>query len=530
MALLDPLRRAVGRTAARLQRFAAGGTAPAFPGVGIQNPTFPTRNVRTEQRLESAREDVLEGRIAVNAGPYSDRVSTYPGSHLDPTKIDRIFRSADFGVAIYEYADLCAQMRQRDAHLMGIDRQRRQSVANKPFLLWPRHDNDPLAVGMAHALRAAVDGIDAFPSATYSALSKNCDGWSLNEIIWKPGKLRFQLPDGNGGGPMVTVPGIWPRAIHWVHAKHTQFTNDSSDEPLLDLGPDGSIALPRSKFVYTMTPGDGIACARGYSRAVVWMHFFKHADFRDWNVFLHLYGIPFLQGKIERPMWNDPQMRAVLEQALMAYGKGEQAPILPNGLSVEVHDPVSLGGAGDAHKSLFGICNAEQSKAVQGETLTTEPGESGSYKLGNVHQDSQHEVTVGDALSTASDYRRDLLLAIIEENADEFAKVFNVKPDELVLGLARCGFRTDREWSPEQRMNIYAAATKQGIEVSESQVRNEMQLDRPTSPNDIVRGEAVVVPNGGAAVGSTEASDGVRIDKQDSSTGKDAAKKPDDNA
>lgn len=509
MALGDQLRRRVGQVAARLQRFSAG--APAVPGVGLTPAHYPVVNRKTEERLEDARGDVMQGRVAVNAGPYSDRVSIYPGSKLDPMKIDRIFKSADYGVAIYEYADLCKQMRERDAHLTGIDRQRRQGVANKPFLIWPNNDNDPLSVKMAHAMRAVIDGIDAFPGAIYSALSKNCDGWSLNEIVWKPGKLRFQVPDGNGGGPMITIEGIWPRSIYWVHAKHTQFTNDSSDEPLLDLGPDGTVELTRSKFIYTMTPGEGIACARGYSRSVVWMHFFKHADFRDWNVFLHLYGIPFLQGKIERGMWNDPKMREVLEIALQAYGKGEEAPILPNGLEVDVHDPVSMGGAGDAHKSLFGVCNGEQSKAVLGEMLTIEPGESGSYKLGNVHQDSAHEVVVGDALTTASDVRRDLMLAVIEENADAFAKAFNVKPEELVLGLSRCGFRTDREWSPEQRMKIYESATNQGIEISESQMRNEMQLDRPTSPKDVVKGKAVVVAKGGAAVGSTDASAGVLV-------------------
>jgi len=69
------------------------------------------------------------------------------------------------------------------------------------------------------------------------------------------------------------------------------------------------------------------------------MHFFKHATLRDWNVFLHLYGIPPLHGS-------------------------------------------------DAWFRMAGFCNAEPSKAVLGETLTTEAGESGSYKLGDIHQDS----------------------------------------------------------------------------------------------------------------------------------------------
>lgn len=511
MMIQDRLRKAVGQVAVRLQRFSMG--APAFPGVGIQAPAFPTVNRRTEERLEKDRGDVLNGRVAVNAGPYSDRVSSYPGNNLDPNKIDRIFKAADYGQGIFIYGDFCKQMRERDSHLLGIDRQRRQGVANKPFLIWPNQDNDPLAVGMSHAQRSIIDGIDGFQSSVYSMLSKNCDGWSMNEIVWARGKIRFQIPDGVGGGPMVTMDGIWPRQIYWVHSKHTQFASDSSDVPLLDMGGDGAIRLPRNKFIYTMTPGDGIASARGYSRAVAWMHFFKHASIRDWNVFLHLYGIPFLQGKMDRTMWKDTNMKTVLELALQAYGNGEEAPILPDGMSVEVNDPVSMGGAGDAHKSLAGFCNAEQSKAVNGETLTTEAGESGSYKLGDVHQDSAQQVIVGDAMSTGGDIRRDLMLSAIELNADEFAKVFNVQPEELVLGLSQCGFRTDREWSPEQRMGIFGSATERGIEVSESQVRRELQLDRPTSPKDVVKGKPIIIPAGGKAAGSTDASDGVENPK-----------------
>jgi phage gp29-like protein len=485
----------------------------ARPGFGI--PPLPSANIntRTEKRLEENREDVMTGRVAVDAGPYSDRISMYPASNLDPSKIDRIFRSADLGVAIYQYAELCKQMRERDSHLLGIDRKRRFGVANKPFLFWPASENDPVSVALAHACRSILRGIDGFKSSMYSALSKNCDGWSMNEIVWAWGKIRFQIPDGNGGGPLVTVEGMWPRQVFWVHSKHTEFTLDSSDEPLLNLGSDGAVRLPRGKFLYTMTPGDGIACARGYSRAVVWMHFFKHASIRDWNVFLHLYGIPFLQGKMDRSMWKDRSMKTVLELALQAYGTGESAPILPDGLSVEAHDPVSMGGSGEAHKSLAGFCNAEISKAVSGETLTIEAGESGSYKLGDVHQDSEHEVIVGDACTLAEDTRRDVFETAIEINAVRLARALEeagirVLPEDLPLSMPDCGFRTDREWSPSQRLEIYKGATTIGIKGSKAQFRNEFQYDAPTSPDDELKGEAVTITAGGKAVGATDASEG----------------------
>jgi len=358
-------------------------------------------------------------------------------------------------------------------------------------------------------MRAVVDGIDGFPAAVYSLLSKNCDGWSLNEMVWAPGRVRFQMPDGNGGGPMVDVAGLFPRSAEWVHAKHAAFKQDAF-EPLLDLG-SSKIHLPRHKFIYSLAAGEGLAPARGYSRSVAWMHFFKHATLRDWNVFLHLYGIPLLHGSVPFGKWKDKAIRDALDLALEAFGRDDQRPVLPDDAKINITNPTSMSGATDAWFRMAGFCNAEQSKAVLGETLTTEAGESGSYKLGYVHQDSAHEVIVGDALTTASDLRADLFLSVIELNADALARVFNVRPEALPLGNPLCAFRTDREWTPEVRLNSFAKATEIGIDISESQVRREMQFDKPTSPSDRVKGKPVVVSKGGAAVGSVDAAEGVRV-------------------
>lgn len=507
---------AVNEAQRRLQAFSTG-QLPRM-NVGNQVPSYPTVNPATERRLRDQMGEVLRSRISVGAGPYSDRVSSYPERYLDPMKIDRIFTAADLGVGIYQYADLTSGVARRDTHLLGIDRQRRNGVANKPFLLWPRDDTDQLCVGMAHAMRSMYDGIDGFSTSMYSALSKNRDGWSTTEIVYAPGNIRFKIPDGLGGGTMISVPGLWPRQLVWVHSKHTQFSNDSADIPLLDLGRDGVVRLPRYKFLYSVVPGEGVASARGYSRGVVWMHFFKHASIRDWNVFLHIYGIPFLEGKLQREYWNDATMKAVLEQAIRKYGTGDQGVVLPTGMSIEVNDPVSMSGAGDAHKNLAGFCNAEMSKAVLSEMLTIEPGESGSYKLGAVHQDAAQEVVVGDATVLAEDNRRDVMLQAIELNADALALAFNVRPEELPHALPVCGFRTDREWSPEQRQKIFSSAMTDGVEVSESQYRRELQIDKPTSPKDVVHGKAITVPSGGAAVGATTASDGVSVPKPPASS------------
>jgi len=436
-----------------------------------------------------------------------DRHSTYPATQLDPLKIEAILREADLGV-VYRYADLCKQVLERDAHLFGIDRGRRQSVANKPFLVQPKNDAR-LAKALAHFMREVVDGIDGFPDALYQLGSANCVGYSASEIVWARGRVRFPGPRG-----IVTLEGLFPRSLQWVHGKHFQFKADS-DEPLLDLGPDGIVRLPPHKFVFHRCPGDGIAATRGYIRSVIWLHFLKHCGLRDWAVFLHLYGIPQLYGHVERGLWQDANMRRVLEAALIAYGSGDSAPILPDGLTIEAKDGPIGSGAGDAHGKLVGLCNYEQSKAVQGETLTSEAGQSGSYKLGEVHADSKHEVTVGDALGLAADLRADVFVSTIELNAYALAQALETEPEELLYAVPRCEFRTDRETSPKERAETIKLLSDAGLKISIGQLRREYGLDAPTDDDDVLPGKPITVASGGAVVGTASAADGLVNPKED---------------
>ena len=517
---------ALGRFGSGVQAFGAAIEAPRFPGAGFGYGSLisPTGNVpRVAHDVEKAMakdpREALESRIASAPGPIPTRLRTSAASKLDPVKIERVFNAADLGIAIYEYADLCKKMREVDTHLMGVDRHRRQAVANKAaegYLVTPTDAADPISVALQHLVGAVKRDIENFPEAVYSSLTKNCDGWSLSENIWKAGTLRFRLPDGYGGGKMIDIEGLWPRAIEWVHPKHTEFNTagPQADEPMLNVGSTGAIHLMPGKFLYMKTSGEGISAARGYSRATIWMHFFKHASWQDWVIFLHVYGIPFLQGKIPRGKWNDTAMRQIMEHALGVYGTGEERPILPNDLSIDVHDAVSITGAGDAHKAMIGMCNAEISKAVSGATLSTEAGGLGSYALGYVHADSEHEVYVGDAVQTGWELTQGLHRPPIEVNASNIARALceaglSCRPEDLLGRTPHGQFRMDREWTPKIRQEIFSGAIKDKVPVSQTQYRRELSLDAPHDPSDELRADAVVIPAGGKTVDAKEAQSGV---------------------
>jgi len=492
-----------GRAASRVGRAITFSTArnKRLENVGIQRVAFPAADEKTTALISSR--DAFEAQVTAGAGPMIDRHSTYPATSLDPEKIESVMREATLGI-VYRYADLCEQIRQRDAHLRSVDHGRRAAVANKPFLVLPK-DDTPLAGAVANYLRAVVDDIDGFSSSIYSVLTSNCDGYGAGELVYQPGARRFPGIDGKA----VMVRGLFPRRIPWVHGKHFRFQQDNRDVPLLDLGAGRYTDLVPGKFLYHRCMGDGISTMRGYIRSVVWLHFLKHASLRDWGIFLHLYGIPQLYGALDKDLWNDAANRALLEKALVAYGTGESAPILPSGMEIKV-TPGPTPSAVEAHKALCGYCDSSISKAVQGETLTTEMGGTGSYNASETHAQTKHDVIQGDAVTMAEDVRSDIFRPAVEINIDALALALHTPPDEIRAVVSRCAFETDRETSPEARQRIMLAYAKAGVRISVSQIREENNFRAPSSPGDTLPGETVTVPKDGAVVGAVEAAQGLK--------------------
>lgn len=492
-----------GRATSRLGRAMRFGTAKnkRLPNVGIQRVEFPHSDEKTTALISSR--DAFEAQVTAGAGPTIDRHSTYPATSLDPEKIESVMREATLGI-VYRYADLCEQIRQRDAHLRSVDHGRRAAVANKPFLVLPK-DDTALARAVANYLRAVVDEIDGFSSSIYSVLTANCDGYGAGEIVYQPGARRFPGVDGKP----VLVRGLFPRRIPWVHGKHFRFQQDNRDVPILDLGAGRFTDLVPGKFLYHRCMGDGISTMRGYIRSVVWLHFLKHASLRDWGIFLHLYGIPQLYGLLSKDLWNDALNRALLEKAIVAYGTGESAPILPEGMEIKIN-PGPTPAAVEAHKALCGYCDSSISKAVQGETLTTEMGGTGSYNASETHAQTKHDVIQGDAVTMAEDVRSDIFRPAVELNIDALALALAAPPDEIRAVVSRCAFETDRETSPEARQRIMLAYAKAGVKISVSQIREENNFRPPSSEADTLPGESVTVPKDGAVVGAVEAAQGLR--------------------
>ena len=118
---------------------------------------------------------------------------------------------------------------------------------------------------------------------------------------------------------------------------------------------------------------------------------YKRGNFGDWAQFAELFGMPFREARYED---YDDQTRAKLEQAMEFYG-GAPYAILPKSADFKLHDAMK-GTAGTLYKLLHDACNAEISKCILGNTLTTEQGSNGARALGEVHQDVEDAKHLSD--------------------------------------------------------------------------------------------------------------------------------------
>lgn len=477
--------------------------APKAPG--FETPRFSTggiTSVNSDHRVVSAANspDALFGRISYNAGPTLTRFSTYPGDALDPARIRAILKEADLGI-MYRKSELDEQILERDAHLRGIDLARKVEVSGKPFRVQARNETTT-SIALAGWCRSALEEIDSLDQAIEDLLSANGRGYSASEITWAFDNTRIT----DSSGSVRTIETLTPMRLDYVHQKHFQF-DQYTDEPYLML-PSTSLRLPPGKFIFHATSGTGLIERRGFMRACVWLHAAKQWAVRDWLVFLHLYGVPQIEGIYDETKFQQDDQRSAYEQLLTQFGQGYPA-IHGDDFQIKITPPPSGGGANSPHAAMIGWSNSEMSKVVQGETLTTEVGGQGSYAIGDVHADVKHAIIMGDAKKLAKTIRSDLFYPMIEMNIDILSKTLGASPDEIRKSIPTIAWRIDRETTPEVRARIISTAINEwGLAVDEEQQRDEFGINPPRPGSKPLPGTAQVVKPGEVTVGAVDAADG----------------------
>lgn len=126
-----------------------------------------------------------------------------------------------------------------------------------------------------------------------------------------------------------------------------------------------------------------------------WPVTFKKSGFKWWVTFAEKYGMPYIVGKLPRSTMDSDRenMKNQLESMVM-----DAAAVITDDADLEFIEPGNRSSSSDLYENLIIMCDQAVSKAILGQTLTTDSNNraSGSYALGRVHAEVRKDIVDTD--------------------------------------------------------------------------------------------------------------------------------------
>lgn len=370
---------------------------------------------------------------AVAIRDVNDKFSSYPSDGLTPVKLARIFKEADAGDP-FRQMELFEEMESKDTHLFSQLQTRKLAVTGLDWEVQP-FSQDETDQEIAAFVEEQLKELDGFSDNLMDILDAIGKGISFQEIEW-------EYRDGH-----VVVENI-----EYVHQK--KFYYDTLTDALMlrtEAFP-GGIPLPENKFiVHRYKARSGHPSRYGVLRVVAWMYLFKNYDLKDWVSFCEVYGMPLRLGTYDATA--SEKDKAALMDAIVRMGT-DAAGIVPSGTDIKFIESNKQSSV-DIYERLARFCDEQMSKAIVGQTLTSDSG--GSYAQSKTHNDVRQDLTEADCKAVMETVRRDLIRPLVEFNFGVQAHVpyfiLNAtdtddlkETAEIVNTLAAAGLEIPKSW------------------------------------------------------------------------------------
>jgi phage gp29-like protein len=326
-----------------------------------------------------------------------DRWSTYPSVGLTPGGLAGIFQEADQGI-VRRQMELFEEMEEKDAHLAALLQSRKLSVLSLDYEVLP-YANTPEDEQIAEAVGEIVFAIPNLESAFLDLLDAIGKGFALTEIVWGVAGERARVEE-----------------LRWVCQKKVTFAEDLAPRLLTTDGPWQGTPFPPWKVIYHRYKAkSGFDTRAGALREVGFMYLLKNYALKDWAAFNEVYGMPLRLGKYDPT--STPADREALIQAIRNLGT-DAAGIISKNTEIEFVEATSrMAGSGNPYQVLADFCNREMSKAILGQTLTTDTsGGTGTYAAAQVHAQVRGDLVEADAQALGQTLREQLLRPLVGFN------------------------------------------------------------------------------------------------------------------
>lgn len=399
--------------------------------------------------------DLMTREIAAPAMTTQRSIlSGNPVAGLDPGRLASILRGAEDGNMV-DYLELAEQIEERDLHYLSVLGTRKRQVSQLDVTVEAASDA-PEDRKKAELIRDWLRR-DRLEAELFDILDAVGKGFSFTEIVW---------PEWKGGGPWL------PEKLIWRDPRWFEFDQIDGTTPLL-RGAGAPTRLAPFKFIAHVHPAkSGLPVRSGLARAVAWAFLFKSFSLKDWVEFAEVYGLPIRVGKYQ-PGATEQQIRELL-RAVSQISR-DAAAVVPSSMTMEFTSPTGSPGP-DVFERLAEYLDKQISKAVLGQTATTDSEGGGLGGSGREHNDVRSDIERADAKLLAATINRDLVRPIIDLNF----------PHQPGAAYPRLKIGRPEEEDLDAYMTGVERYVSLGGRVAMSVVRDKLQLPDP------VDGEALL--------------------------------------
>lgn len=348
-----------------------------------------------EDKKPVASQELMREEAVPTIGGVRSNKTQYDITGIDPVAMAGLMRRADDGDAV-AYLEMAEQLEEKDPHYASVLGTRKRAVAQMDITVQPASD-DPHDQELAQLIEDNFIQRETLQDDLLDILDAVGKGFSVTEIIWKKTPELFEVAD-----------------LKWRPQKWFEF--DRIDGVTLSLrGQDGLCKplTPNKYIIHLHQAKSGVPIRAGVVRTCAWFWMFKNFAIKDWLVFADAYGQPIRLGKYQPG--STPADRAVLMQALRKLGSDAGA-MIPEGMSIEFVEAAGKAMSTDMYERLARYCDEQMSKAVLGQTSTTDAMQGGGLAGNQAHNEVRGDISRSDARTLAATLNRQLVRPFIDIN------------------------------------------------------------------------------------------------------------------
>lgn len=379
---------------------------------------------------------------------------------LTPDRLAAVLRAADAGES-RDFLTLAEEIEERYAHYASVLGTRRRAASGLEPAVEPASDA-PEDLRLAEAVREIVRRND-FAALLDDLLDGLGKGWAAVEILW------------NREGPVWT-----PDRFLWRDPRHFRWDREDGQTLRLldDRSPDrGTPLQPFKWIVHRPRLKSGLPARGGLARIAAWAYLVSAYAITDWTAFVEVFGHPLRLGRYNAESARDEDLRTLV--AALANLGTDAAAAIPDSMRIEFQDGARGGGGGGAvFQNLAAYMDRQVSKAVLGQTMTTDDGSSRAQA--EVHDQVRGDILRADARQLAETLNRDLARPFVELNwgrRERYPRLTLPVPDPA----GRAAFSAAVRDLVPLGLRLPAAAVRARLELPEPEADAEV-LGPPTPP------------------------------------------------